>query len=72
MMHHNDFFRVYDGQTLEAETVNCGRACDHADRVAAHGGNVRIMLVTATGEQVVDLPVDGSNHKKCKGCKNRR
>lgn len=69
MMHHNDYFRVYDGQTLEAETVDSCRACDHADRVAAHGGAARIMLVTATGEQSIDLPINPRGHKKCKGCR---
>lgn len=59
---HNDFFRIYDGNTLTAESFYTSMALDHADRIAAHGGNPRIVLVTENGETATSLPVNGNNH----------
>jgi len=56
-MHHIDFFRVYNGDTVVAESYNSGRACDHADLVAKRRGRARIVLVTATGEAPTNLPI---------------
>lgn len=54
---HNDFFRVYDGETIKAETFSAFQACDHADRVAARGGEARIVFVTKIGEKPCNLPI---------------
>jgi hypothetical protein len=59
---HNDFFRIYNGSTVAAESFYPSMACDHADRVAAHGGNPRIVLVTETEEKPCNLPIDSNNH----------
>jgi hypothetical protein len=57
MAHQQDFFRVYNGSTVVAESFNSGRACDAADLVAKRHGRARIMLVTATGEVPTNLPI---------------
>lgn len=60
---HNDFFRIYNSATVEAETFSPGQACDHADRVAARGGQARIVFVTAKGEEPCNLPIRQSQKR---------
>ena len=71
-MHHNDFFRIYDGNTLAAESFYTSMALDHADRIAAHNGSPRIVLVTEDGETETSFPVNGKNHTCTAACRRRR
>ena len=72
MNHHNDFFRIYDGSTVAAESFHTSMACDHADRIAAHNGSPRIVLVTENGETETSLPVNRKNHTCTAACRRRR
>lgn len=71
-MHHNDFFRIYDGNTLAAESFYTSMALDHADRIASHNGSPRIVLVTEDGETATSFPVNGKNHVCTAACRRRR